>query len=127
MTSDDPWSIRTTDEGTHVLYYKTRRWPMEPKAEREEVEAHLERTRRRYPGDSPEVLLGSAESADEQNGRQRGGPWRWTIPEAAAERLDVDPSGVMHTSRKKDAKAALRRRWDRQRLPNGITWELETG
>lgn len=117
----DAWSVVSTDRG-YLLTWKGELWPMEPRATEQECRAYLERVQNRYRGDSSEVLLAAEE---QQNGRQRGGPWRWTTPEDATTAEEYGTTGVLHTSRLQDAKKQLRAKMDRQRLPNGIEWELE--
>lgn len=48
--------------------------------------------------------------------KKRGGPWRYRYG---------DETGVIRVSRLADAKAILRNKLDRKRLPNGIEWECE--
>lgn len=124
MGEADPWSIERTQQG-YAVYLDDRPWIGEPLTTKTEAQHYLERLRDRYPNtDEARSLCEPGET--EQNGRQRGGPWRWTIPEDAKAAAEFGRTGVVHTARKKDAKSMLRRKMDRQRLPNGITWELET-
>lgn len=118
MTQDDPWTLRSTSEGWR-LYYDGQPWPMEPKESEPVAAAYLERVRKRYRGDSARLLLGAQ---DEGPTRERGGPWRYTYPNG-----DEQVTGVVHTSRKEDAKKVLRAQLDRKRLPNGIEWSIADG
>jgi len=78
---------------------------------RGEARAYLKRLDNRYPNGSVEIIL-----TEYSKPKQRGGPWRWTIPGGE--------TGVVHTGRLSDAKEVLRYNMKRKRLPLGTQWEL---
>lgn len=114
----DPWTVYE-DNGWRVRW-KGREWPGVHPTNRA-AGAYVKRLRQRYPGSTPATILG--EPDEEENGRQRGGPWKWTTPEDATTAEEHGTNGVIHTSRLQDAKSILRKRMDRKRLPNGTSWE----
>lgn len=123
MENGSPWTVSETDDGWQV-YYAGKPWIGAPRPTREEAEAYRDRLEQRYPEAEVERLLYTDDEDEEQNGRQRGGPWRWTIPEDSPAAPEHGTTGVIHTRQKQDAKAVLRRKMDRKRLPNGIEWEI---
>lgn len=114
---DDPWTIRSVQNGWQ-LYYDGQPWPMEPRPTDQSAAAYLKRVKKRYRGDSARLLL---EAEQPRTERTRGGPWRYTYPNG-----DGVETGVIRTSRKRDAKKVLRAQLETQRLPNGIEWSIET-
>lgn len=114
------WSIERTKHGDFRILWKDREWPVR-KATRDRAEAYVTRLCQRYPGTTPATVLGDEEEPEE-NSRSRGGPWQYEY-----ETDDGVQSGIIETRRKKDAKQILRRRLDRQRLPNGIEWKIPPG
>jgi len=123
MADPQPWQIHQKQNGGGwVLTYEGDPWPMSPRPTEQAARAYLERVKGRYRGGSPRILIEPAD--EEQNGRSRGGPWRWTTPQGATTVEEYGHTGVIHTRRLEDAKSALRRTMDRKRLPNGIEWEI---
>lgn len=115
----DDWKIKKTADG-YKIFWRGREWydgqrPIRgtPNPPRDLVASYVESCKRRYPGDTPGILLGPE---DAEAKVRRGGPWRWTLPDGE--------TGVIHTSRKSDAKKVLRHKMQRKRLPNGIEWEI---
>lgn len=120
----DAWTVERVGEGWRV-HYDGQPFTHDPKPTEREARAYADRLQRRYRGGSAGLFCNSSENGE--NDRQRGGPWRWRTPEDASTVEEHGATGVIHTSRLEDAKSVLRHRMKRQRLPNGITWELETG
>ena len=81
------------------------------KATQTEAADYSARLRQRYPN--------GVELLRENSGgkRTRGGPWRWRLPSG--------DTGIVHTGHLQTAKQLLRRQLYAQRLPRGITWEVE--
>lgn len=97
-----------------LLTYKGNDFPAEPRMSEEDAVRAARHFSMRY---QEEFLTWVSTPKEDEEERQRGGPWSYTYD---------DQTGVIHTSRLADAKAALRRSLDRQRLPNGIEWSVET-
>ena len=113
------WEIEPTKHGDFRILWRGREWPARRET-RDRAEAYVTRLCLRYPGSTPATMLGDEEETE--NSRTRGGPWQYEY-----ETDDGVQSGVIETRRKKDAKTILRRRLDRQRLPNGIEWQIPPG
>jgi len=106
----DGWRMWATSGEGYRIYWNNEPWPMKPKQSHSECEAYMERLRIRYPNEAPAVMLGRSQD------RQRGGPWRWSLPNGE--------TGVVHMGRLNDAKQVLRHERQCKRLPTGIEWEI---
>ncbi len=104
------WKIKKV-KGGHVVTWDGEEWGMEPHP-LAWCKGYVLRLKARYPGGGAFLVTKNEKS------RTRGGPWRYTMADGTTE--------VIHTERKADAKAVLRYKLNRTRLPAGITWEIES-
>lgn len=106
------WTIAEV-AGGFVVQHRGKAWPMEPRADRQDAVEYAKRLASRYTDESAREMI---EYAAQHAPKSRGGPWRYSLPGGE--------SGVVNVSRLSDARALLRRKMGRKRLPDGITWEI---
>ena len=99
--------IQQTDSGWQVLYCGK---PIgEPKPTQEAAEAYKQRLAARYPRDVARFVTGIKRT-------RRAGTYRWSLPDGR--------TGTLQARSKAEAQRFLRREFERQRLPAGLTLEL---
>ena len=100
-----------------VVYYRGNRWWMKPKELRADAVSYAERLSYQYVDEVAEYMTSPEWTGEgQETSFHKGGPWRYRYPDG--------DTGVFYISKLADAKAALRKELDRERLPRGLTWEI---
>jgi hypothetical protein len=99
------WGVKR-ERGGWVATWKRKSWGMAPLLSRAEAEAYMLRLVERHPEGGDWIF--------DQPRRRKDG-YRYELADGS--------SGTIYTRSLAIAKATLRRRLKRRRLPNGTTWE----